>query len=263
MNKQVLIIEDELHNSRLLTGMIESLRPQWDVIEVLESVQDSVIWLQENPAPDLIMLDIQLADGVSFDIFKKVTLDLKTKIIFTTAYDNYAIQAFKVNSIDYLLKPIKESELEQAFLKLESFDDQESKDEDQFVYDDYYKSVLDSIVAGKKEYRTRFLVAGSNTFKKLNTKDIAYVYSENKVSLAVDFDNNQHILDYTLEQLEAQLNPEVFYRANRQAILNVDCILKIKNDMGGKLKVITEPKTEFDITVSRLKATDFKEWLGK
>lgn len=259
---RVLIIEDELHNSRILSGMVEKLRPNWELVGVLESVADSVEWLNNNEEADLILMDIQLLDGTCFSIFEQFDFESKTKIIFTTAYDQYAIRAFKVNSIDYLLKPIKEDELAVAFAK---FEELQINPVSGVNPNDkaYYKSMIESIMSGKKEYRTRFLITGISGYTKLETKDIAYIYSSNKVTFAVDYNGKEYTLDYTLEHLEQDLDPEIFFRANRQMIVHIDTVKKVNNSVGSKLKVIMEPAPAFEVMVSRLKASDFKKWLGK
>lgn len=258
---KLLIIEDEAYNSRLLQEMVGKLRPAWEVLAILESVTESVGWLKCHKSPDLILLDIQLSDGICFSIFNQVSLAPSTKIIFTTAYDEYAIRAFKVNSIDYLLKPIEETDLEAAFRK---FEQQQQLENDDFRQNpEYYTKLIDSILQGKKEYRKRFLIAGHNSFQKLETREIAYIYSDNKITFAVDFQKKEHVLDYNLEQLESELHPGQFFRANRKIIVNVDSVKKAITDTGGKLLVQLNPAPDFEIVVSRLKATDFKIWLGK
>ncbi len=261
----VIIIEDELHNSRILEGMLAKMRPDWKMEAVLESVQESVDWLRSNAAPDLILMDIQLSDGISFSIFNKIEFENKTKIIFTTAYDQYAIQAFKVNSVDYLLKPIKEEDLELALEKFEGsiVDNTKALRQDYDQNKSYYMDVIASILEGKEQYRTRFLISGIRDFTKVETKDIAYFYSSNKTTFAVTFDGVEHLLDYTLEQLENELDPKVFYRVNRQVLSHVDTVKKVSNASGNKLKVTMDPAPDFEVTVSRLKAADFKKWLGK
>ncbi|HAF27557.1 MAG TPA: DNA-binding response regulator [Bacteroidales bacterium] len=260
----VLVIEDEIHNSRMLCDLIMKLRPAWNILSVLESVKESVEWLNENKSPELILMDIQLSDGICFSIFEKINKQITSRIIFTTAYDEYAIRAFKVNSIDYLLKPINEQELEAAFkkfekLRMESFPVNYSLSEDK----NYYMNVIKSILEGKKEYRSRFLITGISGYQKIETNDIAYIYSDNKLTFAVDFNKKEYTLDYNLEQMESELNPDQFYRLNRKIIVNINAIVKVNNNEGGKLNVITKPETDFEINVSRLKATEFKVWLGK
>ena len=160
----VLIIEDELHNMRMLTDMLVKLRPNWNVVGQLDSVKQSVDFLSENPQPELILMDIQLSDGVCFSIFEQV--EVRSSIIFTTAFDNYAIQAFKVNSIDYLLKPVKEADLEKALIKLE---DLRQPPKPQFDYNE----IVQAIKKGQKEYRKRFLISAGNKYYKLDTNEIA------------------------------------------------------------------------------------------
>lgn len=256
----LLIVEDEVHNSRMLKDLINRLRPGWTILEVLESVEDTVNWLSQNGEPDLIMMDIQLSDGICFSVFEKIKISHHPCIIFTTAYDEYAIRAFKVNSIDYLLKPVDERELEQAFKK---FEVQQQTKVPFNQGQEHYLSLIDSVLNGRKEYRKRFLISGIQSYQKLETRDIAYIFSDNKLTFAVDAQGKQHTLDYNLEQLELELDPEQFFRVNRKIIVNVDAIIKVSNETGQKLKVFVEPAPGFDVMVSRLKAADFKNWLGK
>lgn len=259
-NTQVVIIEDEAHNSRMLKGMVEKLRPDWQIETILESVEESVEWFNSNKAPDLILMDIQLSDGICFSIFPSVNLPLKAAVIFTTAYDEYAIRAFKVNSIDYLLKPVNEKELENSFLK---FEEHYGASVAETYNPEQLNHLYQAIISCKKEFRTRFLIAGITGYQKLETRDIAYLYSDSKLAFAVDFHGKEFTLDYNLEQLENELDPKVFFRANRKIILNADAVVKIQNEQGGKLIVKTNPVTDFEILVSRLKAMDFKVWMGK
>ncbi len=261
---RIIIIEDELHNSRLLKDMVQKLRPEWRIEAILESVEDSVNWLNSNQRPDLILMDIQLSDGICFTIFNQIEFHSDLRIIFTTAYDKYAIRAFKVNSIDYLLKPINENELEVALVKFEQlYVDHASNIMLNLDGRMFYENLVSSILNGRKEYRTRFLISGIKEYYRLDTFDIAYIYSDNKITFAVDFKNKAHILDYNLEELESELDPNDFFRANRKIILNVKSVLKVANESGSKLKVTTSPLPDFEIIISRLKARDFKEWLGR
>jgi len=261
---RLIIIEDELHNSRMLNDLVEKLRPYWKVDAILESVEESVNWLRKNPAPDLLLVDIQLSDGTCFSIFQKVALDPSSKIVFTTAYDEYAIRAFKVNSIDYLLKPIKMEDLKVAFEKFEQLNaEKETRFQNSIFNKEQLKELVDSIIKGKKEYRTRFLISGVKSYTKLDTKDIAFIYSHNKITIAVDRSKREYVLEYSLEQLEEELDPRQFYRANRKIIVDIDAVRKVKNDTGGKLCLLTTPETDFEVTISRLKVSEFKNWLGK
>jgi len=252
---KVLIIEDELYNQRLLEGMILKLRPGWEIVGTLETVRSSISWLTNHDQPDLIFMDIQLADGICFSIFAQA--EIKSMVIFTTAYDNYAIQAFKVNSIDYLLKPVKENDLEKAICKFEKFI---GRNTDSGID---YAEILDAIHSGGKKYRKRFLISGRNAFYTLNTSDIAYFFSENRITTAVTFDNKKHVVDFTLEELEDELNPELYFRANRQVIVHIESVKKVEDYFGGKLVCKLIPAFEGQIIISRLKAPGFKQWMGK
>jgi DNA-binding LytR/AlgR family response regulator len=251
----IVIVEDELHNQRLLSGMIAELRPQWKIAAVISSVKEGVEYFSQS-APDLIFMDVQLQDGVCFSIFEKVNVE--SPVIFTTAFDNYAIQAFKVNSIDYLLKPIKETELENAILK---FENRNYFSQKQNPVD--YSEILNAIKTGETKYRKRFLVSAVNGFYKLDVKEIAYFYSENKVTSAVTYEKKEHALETTLEALEEELDPAEFFRANRSTIVHIDSIVKIENYFGGKLYVKLLPKLNTEIIVSRLKNMAFRNWIEK
>lgn len=255
---KVILVEDELHNYRLLRGMIEKLRPNWELVAWLESVKSTVEWLGKNPAPDLIFMDIQLTDGISFSIFEKIKVE--SMVIFTTAYDEYALRAFQVNSIDYILKPIKQDKLNIAIEKFENVFHHPASKEEKLVN---YQELLHEISKGEKKYRTRFLISGATSYFKLDVKDIAWFSTENRVTTAFTFDGKSHIVDQTIEKLEEQLNPDVFFRTNRSTIVHVDAIRKFENHFGGKLILRLVPPFGDAITISRLKATEFKEWVGK
>lgn len=254
---KIILVEDEPYNLRLLEGMIKKLRPGWEVVKTLESVKSSVEWLRNNPHPDLFFMDIQLADGLCFSIFDQV--EVKGMVIFTTAFDNYAIRAFKVNSIDYLLKPFKEKDLEAAIEKFENFRNRSTGTENSRDYSE----ILDAIRKGEKKYRKRFLIAKGAAFHMLPVEEIAYLFSENRITTAVTFSNQNHVVDFPLETLEEQLDPEIFFRANRQLIVNIQSIEKIENYFSGKLKIRLNPPFEGEPIISRLKATTFKEWVGR
>jgi len=254
---KVVIIEDEQHNCKLLTGMINKLRPNWEIQVCIESVKQSIEWFSNNEHPDLIFMDIQLTDGVCFSIFDKINIE--SMIIFTTAYDEYAIQAFKVNSIDYLLKPISEEKLSVAINKAEKvisyFEIEENGKPD-------YDSLLQALKTGVKSYRKRFLISGASSFFKIETKDIAYFYTTSRITFAVTFQAKEHIVDLTMEKLEEQLDPEVFFRANRSQIVNIESIQKFESFFGGKLSVRLVYPFKESVIISRLKATEFKNWLN-
>jgi DNA-binding LytR/AlgR family response regulator len=236
--------------------MISKLRPEWKVIQIFESVKSAVNWLKTNKEPDLYFMDIQLTDGICFSIFEQV--ELKKQVIFTTAYNEYAIQAFKVNSIDYLLKPLKEDMLLSALEKFETVYSAQKQQDNAINYDD----IIEAIQNKKVKYRTRFLITGATSMFKINVDEIAFFYSEERITFAVMFDGKEHIINLTLEKLEEQLDPLMFYRANRGAILNCDSVRKVENYFGGKLSVKLIQPLNKNITISRLKASEFKAWLN-
>lgn len=254
---KIILIEDEIYNLRLLEEMIRKLRPGWEILKTFDSVKATVSWLQKNPHPDLLFMDIQLADGLCFSIFDRV--DVKSMVIFTTAYDNYALRAFKVNSIDYLLKPFKEKDLEAAIEKFEKF--WFFIDRKNIIHN--YAEVLDAVRRGEKKFRKRILVSKGPAFYSLMTDDIAYFYSESRITTAVTFRKQNHIVDFSLDALEEELDPAVFFRANRQIIVNINSVDRVDNYFGGKLKARLNPPFHEMVVVSRLKAKDIKQWLGK
>lgn len=251
---EVIIIEDEEYNVKLLEGQLHKIRPEWNVVQVFDSVKSTVEYFKNNAQPNLIFMDIQLADGISFSIFDQV--EITCPIIFTTAYDEYAIQAFKVVSVDYLLKPLKDSDLERAIVKFETL-------EHTLQSNEVYKELLDVIRTGEKKYRTRFLIQGHSTYTSLDVSDIAYFYSESKITFAVTFAQKEHIINFSLEQLEDELSKDDFFRLNRKYIANIKAIDSFEDFFGGKLIVhFTIPMKE-TVTISRLKNSAFKEWMGK
>ena len=252
----VIIIEDEDYNVKFLQGMLQKIRPDWSVTATFDSIKSSVEYFRNNAQPDLIFMDIQLVDGLSFSIFDQVSISCP--IIFTTAFDEYAIQAFKVMSIDYLLKPLKETDLEQAISKFETIKDAQNQQNEGI-----YKELLNVIRNGERKYRTRFLIQGRSNYTKLETNDIAYFYSENKITFAVTFARKEHIVNFSLEQLEEELSKEDFFRLNRKYIANIKAIQSFEDFFGGKLIVHLTIPTQEKITVSRLKNSAFKEWMGK
>lgn len=251
---KVLIIEDEQPNARMLAEMVKTLRSGWEISAILETVKQSVAWLQSNPHPDLILMDIQLSDGICFSIFDQV--EVNSSIIFTTAFDNYAIQAFKVNSIDYLLKPIKESELEKALIKLVQFTQPKHHPVD-------YTEIIQAIRSEKKEYRKRFLISAGSNYLKINTSDIACFISENKVTTAITFTGEHHVVDFSLDKLEEELDPVNYFRADRKTIIHIDLVSRFEDYFGSKLIVKLKSPVNDKISVSRLKALAFKVWVGK
>ncbi|WP_338395817.1 LytR/AlgR family response regulator transcription factor [Fulvitalea axinellae] len=248
------IVEDEKPNARLLKMYLETLRPDWEYDPVFGTISSFTKHYAKYPLPDLIFMDIQLKDGLCFEIFNKIKVECP--IIFTTAFDQYAIRAFEVNSIDYLLKPIEEDKLEQAIEKFEKLHLHPDSPQDT---PDFGK-LLDAIQSGSKTYRTRFMVSGPRSFFKIEVPDIAMFKSEGGVCLAYMFDGKKYVLEQTLEKLEFQLDPERFFRANRGIILNIDAVDSFEPYFGGKLAVSVKSVNE-PVMVSRLKAQAFKSWV--
>ncbi|MFV8226061.1 LytR/AlgR family response regulator transcription factor [Christiangramia aquimixticola] len=250
---KVIIIEDEKPAARRLERMISKLGLKVDVL--LHSVVSSVDWLNANPHPDLIFLDIQLSDGISFEIFEHV--ETRSAIIFTTAYDEYALQAFKLNSIDYLLKPIDEEELEAAVKKY-----RDNQPLDEGLNMEALRSILIS-QNQNRSYKTRFTAQVGQHLKLIETGDIACFYSENKATFIHCNNNRNYPLDIPLEQLEGELDPSKFFRINRKCILNIRAIKDILSYTNSRLEVKLENFSEFQLIVSRERVKDFKNWLNE
>ena len=221
------------------------------------SVEKSVEWFNKNPHPDIVFLDIQLTDGISFTFIEQARPE--STIIFTTAYDEYAIRAFAVNSIDYLLKPIDSVRLEEAIAKFEHLTTkylvQEQKTTDLI-------DILQNIANPCKKYRTRFLISGEDKLFTLQVEDIAYFYSENKITFAVTKQNREHIIDLSLDRLMEQLNPDIFFRSSRQTVISINAIERIESYFLGKAILHVKPPFKDKIIVSRDKIPQLKLWLN-
>jgi DNA-binding LytR/AlgR family response regulator len=248
-----IIIEDEKPAARLLQRKLEKLNIQVGVM--LHSVEESIDWFSKNEHPDLIFLDIQLSDGLSFEIFEKVAI--KSAIIFTTAYDEYALRAFKLNSIDYLLKPIDEDDLEVAVSK---FKTRLPKQETVQLDFEQIKRML--INPFEKNHKKRFTVKIGQHLKVITTDEIECFFSENKGTYIHTFDNRNYLIENTLEFLEQELDPLDFFRINRKFIIPLKAIKEIVLYSNSRLKVILPSYKEDEVIVSREKVTEFKTWIG-
>lgn len=256
MNKlNVVIIEDEVPAARLLYSMVSRLRPEWNITTLPGSVEEAIDWFASHPHPDLLFLDIQLADGNAFDFLSAV--HPSSAIVFTTAYDQYAVRAFTVNSIDYILKPIDEQRLQDAIVKYEQLQDSGNDRPENYI-----ASLLEVLHSKEKQYRTRFLIYGVDRFWPLQVSDIVYFYSENKITFAVTRGNQEHVIDLSLNKLSEQLDPNRFFRANRQIILCIDAIDHAEPYFNGKLSVTVRPPFKNTITISEEKLSAFKQWLN-
>lgn len=249
----VIIIEDEKPSARRLQRMLEKLGIQAKTM--LHSVEESLDWFQNNEHPDLIFLDIQLSDGLSFEIFE--TIDINSAVIFTTAYDEYALQAFKLNSIDYLLKPIDEDDLAKAVKKY-----QERIPQKQTVHIDFndIKKLLVNPI--DREYKKRFSVKVGQHIKLINIGDIECFYSENKGTYLHCTDDRNYLLDTTLELLENELEPRTFFRINRKFFVNIHAIKDMVSYTNSRLQIKLKTFNADEVIVARERVKDFKEWLG-
>ncbi len=251
----ILIIEDEVLAAERLTELLRKYNEQFTIVHPLDSVKDSVEWLRTHPAPDLILMDIQLSDGTSFNIFNQV--EVKSPVIFTTAYDQYAIQAFKVNSIDYLLKPIAYPQLTQALNKWQTLGWHTNRLPAEWL------SLTESLRKLEKPYKTRFLVKFGDRLQFKNVSEVAYFYAEGKNDFLTTLDGKRYVVEYTLEELEGLLDPNQFFRLNRSMIVQISAIREIKNYQGGRLRIMLQPNAPGEVLVSRERVANFKTWLDK
>jgi two-component system, LytTR family, response regulator LytT len=254
---KVLIIEDESLAVKRLQKILLEVESQADIVGLTDSIDASVKWLSSYPAPDVILMDIELADGQSFEIFDKIVVT--APVIFITSYDEFAIRAFKVNGIDYLLKPVKREDLKASFEKLRT---QKSATKDNH-YLEQMEKLIRELTAPKKKHRERFLVKSGQSYFSIETEGIAYFYTEARLTHLVTWQNKDHILDYTLDELEGTLDAGVFFRANRQFIVNIKSVKTIHSYFNNKLKVTLQPAPKEELIVSRERATEFKTWLDK
>ena len=249
----IIIIEDEKPSARLLQRKVEKLGFQ--ITTLLHSVEEAINWFQNNSHPDLIFLDIQLSDGLSFEIFDAV--EIKSAIIFTTAYDEYALRAFKLNSVDYLLKPIDEDDLEIAVNKFKA---RQPKLESMSLDFETIKRIL--VNPEVKTYKKRFTIKTGQHLKMINIDEVECFYSENKGTYLHTLDNRNYLLDGTLEQLEVELDPKEFFRVSRKFIIPMKAIKDILVYSNSRLKVILPTYKEDEVIVSREKVSDFKNWIA-
>jgi two-component system LytT family response regulator len=250
----VLIIEDEKLAADRLTGLLYEYDKSIKVINKLDSVKASLNWFETNKVPDLVFMDIQLADGLSFEIFDHTNISVP--VIFTTAFSDYAIKAFKVNSIDYLLKPIEPDGLKIALDKFKTFNMQYKP-----VNSEALKEVKESIL--KQEYKKRFVVKAGAHLHSVSVNDITCFFSKEKATFLHTEDNKKYYIDYSLDQIECNTQPDLFFRVNRKYIININYIEDIIHYSNSRLKVVIKNVNEEEIIVSREKVQDFKTWLDK
>ena len=249
---KAIIIEDEKPAARRLNRLLEELNVE--VSTMLHSVEESIEWFLNNEHPELIFLDIQLSDGLSFEIFDQVTI--KSAIIFTTAYDEYALQAFKLNSIDYLLKPIDDEELEKAVKQYQDF--KPEKEKISIDFNDIKKLLVNPV---EREYKKRFTARVGQHLKIINADEVECFYSENKGTYAATIDGRNYLLDITLENLEPELSPKTFFRVSRKFYVNINHINDIISYTNSRLQIKMNTFKDQEIIVSRERVKDFKLWL--
>lgn len=255
---KILIVEDEPFAQQELIRLLKKTGKEFELLDTLDSVEDSIDWFSKNTHPDLVFLDIQLADGLSFDIFGEI--ELKSGVIFTTAYDEFAIRAFKLNSIDYLLKPVKLEALETALDKFEKMKKVMSSGQ-AGLNEEQLQSVIK--LMSSKNYKTRMLIRLGDQIKSIDMKDVAYFRADENIVFVHANDGAKFIVDNTLEQLEGLLDPRSFFRLNRTFIAAFSSIKKVSKYFNSRLLVELAPAAEDQVLVSRARTKAFLEWLDQ
>ena len=250
---KVLIVEDEIMAQKSLTRVLMQNFSDLDIVGYTDSIQGTVNWLKnEKNSTDVIFMDVELADGVCFEIFRQV--DVKAKVIMTTAYDHYAVKAFETGSVDYLLKPIDATALKRAVARCRMSGGQLD-----------VETLLNALGGGvpKKEYKERYIIRFNDRIIPIETSNIAYIYSEEKNNYLVTFDEHKYIIDSSLDLVAEELDPGQFFRISRSCIVSMKAIDSIVKQAGGRLKILTNPEPGFEMTVSRSRVDDFMHWLEK
>ena len=250
----ILIIEDEIPAQITLKKLIERCCADSQIVATLTSVKSTIKWLEENPdMADIIFMDVELSDGICFEIFEHI--NPSAQVIITTAYDNYALNAFKINSVDYLLKPIEPDSLKRAVARCRMSGGQ--------IDAEALLKAIGNGTSAKKEYKERYIVRFNDRIVPLLTSNIAYVYSEEKNNYLVTFDEQRYIIDSSLDVISEEFNPEYFFRISRGCIVSLKAIKSIIKQAGGRLRIVAEPVSSFEMTVSRSRVDDFLKWLER
>lgn len=252
----ILIVEDEELAQRKLQKTLGAVDASAKVVGITDSIQSTVGWLQNNPTVDLILMDIELADGQSFEVFNLV--DVKAPVIFTTSYDEYALKAFKVNSVDYLLKPVQSEDLQVALDKYKKLAAARGGDVN---IDSLVKQIQQQMQP--REYRKRFLVKLAQKLVSVEVNEISYFYSDGRLNFFKTSDNKKFVVDYTMDELEEMLDPDRFFRISRSFFVAIEAIEKMEDYFGNRLILSLKPSTEKEALVSREKVGEFKKWMGK
>ena len=251
---KVLIIEDEVAASKRLQKLLAELMPDAAITTILVSIETAVNWFKNNQQPDLVFADIHLADGSSFEIFRQVTLDCP--VIFITAYDQYALEAFKHNSIHYLLKPVKKEDLTEAIVKFRKMHVANANSNVDI------EKMLMSFRQPAANYKERFIIRFGEHIKTIETQDIAYFYTENKANYAVMKDGKRYPVDHNLDELETLINPKSFFRINRQFIIGYNSITEMVSYSKSRVLIKLNPPSKFETIVSTERSAAFKSWLA-
>ena len=249
---RILIIEDEAPAARRLVSLIKELSSENEILEVIDSIEQSITWFEKNPSHYFLFLDIHLAYGNSFVLFEKCKI--KCPVIFSTAYDHYALKAFEVFSIDYLLKPVDKFSLNKAIEKLKSIQLSTRADD--------IKLLINSLKQSPKEFKQRFLIKVADQLIPIHIEEVKYFWTSEKM-VYINCSNNNYLIDYSLDDLEEMLDPKTFFRINRKAIIHIKSIKKISQHFNGRLKLILEPAFKEEVYVSRERVPEFKQWLEK
>ncbi len=249
---KVLIVEDEIMAQKSLTRLLMQNFSDMSIVGYTDSIKNTVSWLRtEGNSADIIFMDVELSDGVCFEIFRQV--EVKAKVIMTTAYDSYALKAFEAGSVDYLLKPVESAALKRAVARCRMSGGQIDVE------------ALLKAVGGesKKEYKERYIVRFNDRIVPLETSNIAYIYSEEKNNYLVTFDEQRYIIDSSLDLVIDEFNPEQFFRVSRSCIVSLKAIVSIIKQAGGRLRIVARPEPDFEMTVSRSRVEDFLKWLER
>jgi len=250
----IIIVEDEMAAAKQLQRRLSSFDESIDASVILSSVEESITWFQSNQTPDLIFMDIQLEDGQSFEILESV--EIHSPIIFTTAYDEFAIQAFRYNSIDYLLKPYKEDDLFRALNKFKK------QSKPSVNLQSNYANLIEAFMNKDAGFQSRILVQIGTQYHSIDINNIAYFYTQHKIVYLVTFENKKYPTDQNLDQLEKSLNPKHFFRINRQFIIGIESIDKMYSYSKSRVRLILRPPSTDEIVVSTIRSPEFKKWLA-
>lgn len=257
---KILIVEDEELAVKKIQKTLASIDPDAEIAGITHSISSTIDWLESNPSPDLILMDIELSDGQSFEIFSRTRV--KSAVVFTTSYDEFALKAFKVNSIDYLLKPVQKEDLEAALNKYREMKHvYAGNNEEDLNMESLVKQLKQKLQL--KEFRKRFLVKHAQKLVSIEIEEIAYFFSDGRLNFFKTYDNKKYVLDYTMDELEEMLDPDRYFRISRAFYIAIDSVEQIHEYFGNRLLLHLKPPVEKDAIVSREKVADFKKWMGK